>query len=126
MAALLSLLAAGCVPTLEVGTASVMTFGSQGLGGGARSAVGVGVQRKEGVGPVFRAEAGGGYDSTSGTAWLSRIGGGYSFPIGSREVLKWELSGDIGTQINGGLFAHDVALGARTALVIPFSRTRST
>jgi hypothetical protein len=123
-AALGALLASGCVPILEAGAASVMTFGSPGIGGGSRSAIGVGVQRKEGVGLVVRAEAIGGYDSTAGTAWLTRVGGGYCLALDTRDVIKLEFGGDIGTRINGGLFAHDLTVGARTAIVIPFSRTR--
>jgi hypothetical protein len=114
----------GCVPFLEAGTAGVMTFGTPGLGAGSRSAVGFGIQKKEGLGTIIRAEAGGGYDSAAGTAWVARLGAGYTIPLDSRDVIKWELFADTGTRINGGLFARDIAVGARTAIVIPFSRMR--
>lgn len=120
----LGLSTSGCVPFIEVGTSMAMTLEKGKLGAGPRSMVGVGVQRKEGLGPVVRAEAGGGYDSIAGTAWSARLGGGYTFAFDTREQARLELAGDLGTRINGGLFARDLSLGGRAMFVVPFSTPR--
>jgi hypothetical protein len=124
LAASIALSASGCVPFIEATTSMAMTLDGGKLGVGPRSTVGVGVQPKEGLGPVVRAEAGGGYDSIAGTSWATRLGGGYTFAFDARERARLELAGDLGTRINGGLFARDLSLGGRAMFVIPFSTPR--